>query len=878
MTPKYRKRIIRPGIFNLKNTELYLMILAAVFLLLSATALTLAPAVRAHSWAVSYRWAHWIGLVIWAGVFTLITWQARRKLPDRDPYLVPLTALLSGWGLMAIFRLSTHFGFRQTIWLAVASAVLIALFHIKDPLGILRRYKYLWLSLGLLLTALTFVFGVYPGGSGPTLWIGLGGLYLQPSEPLKLLIIIFLSAYLADRLPQQFSLKQTLAPLGVAFLAAMALLVGQRDLGTTSLIIILFAIILYFATDRLRVLVISGLLLLAGGGLGYLFFDVVRLRVDAWLNPWLDPSGRSYQVVQSLIAVASGGILGSGVGLGSPGLIPVALSDFIFSAISEESGLIGSLALLLVFCLLILRGFKAALNSSDLFKRYLAGGISAYLALQTILIVAGNIRLLPITGVTLPYLSYGGSSLLTTFLSAGILLLISSVEVEPRKAAQLPARPLTVTAGLLYASFAILALGCGWWSVIRSEALTSRTDNPRRTINDRFVLRGRILDRNDEVIAETVGDSSSYTRKVLYTPLSPVVGYTNPAYGQSGLEAALDEYLRGIRGYPALEQAFSNLLYNQPPEGLDIRVSLSLDLQRYADELLGDRTGAVVLLNPSSGEILALASHPTYDANQLDTTLEALQADERGPLLNRTTQALYPAGTSLNTFLVADVIENGLPELPSRAIAWLDGETYPCALYATPTEGWKSLVASGCPAVALSLSGSFTSISLPMFYEQMGFYSNPAVLLDSSFNELPDPAPDLTHLVLGMQGVDISPLQLALAAAAISADGVMPAPRLALSVNTPDSGWVILPVEGEARQVFTASQAEKTTELLKVAGQPYWQALGIAPLSVERTIIWYLGGTLPGWNGTPVVVVVLLEDNLPYRAELIGQTLILAAQ
>ena len=878
MTAMLRKRINKPVIFNTNNIELRLMLLAAAFLTLSSIALTLAPAVRAHSWSVSYRWTHWIGLAVWMLVFTLVTWQARRKLPERDPYLLPLTALLAGWGLLAIYRLSFHFGLRQTIWLAVASALLVGLFHLKDPLALLRRFKYLWLTCGLLLIGLTFLLGVYPGGSGPTLWIGLGGVYLQPSEPLKLLIIIFLSAYLADRLPLQFSLKQTLAPLGLAFATALALLIGQHDLGTTSLIIILFAIILYYATDRLRVLVLSGILLLAGGGLGYLYINIVRLRVDAWLNPWLDPSGRSYQVVQSLIAVASGGIFGSGIGLGSPGLIPVTQSDFIFAAVGEEGGLIGCLALLLVFCLLILRGFKAALGSGDLFKRYLAGGISAYLALQTILIVAGNIRLLPITGVTLPFLSYGGSSLLTTLLAVGILLRISADEGDARQAAQLTSRPLTVTAGLLFASFALLALGCGWWTVIRSEALTARTDNPRRTINDRFVLRGRILDRTDNVISQTGGESGAYTRQLLYTPLSPVIGYTNPAFGQAGLEAALDEYLRGIRGYPALEQAVSNLLYNQPPQGLDIRVSLSLALQQRADELLGDQTGAVVLLNPVSGEILALASHPTYDANQLETTLEALQADERGPLLNRTTQALYPAGTSLNVFLLADAIADELPDPPARATAWLDGTPFPCALYTSPHADWKSMIAAGCPAVALNLSGSFTSVSLPMFYQQLGFYSKPAVLLDASFNELPDPTPDLSHLALGMQGVDVSPLQLALAAATISAEGVMPAPRLALSVNSPTQGWVILPVEGESRQVFSASQAEKTAELLKVESQPFWQALGIAPLTPGRTILWYLGGTLPGWNGTPVVVVILLESNLPYRAELIGESLILAAQ
>jgi cell division protein FtsW (lipid II flippase) len=858
--------------------ELRLMLLAAGFLLLSGLVLTLAPAVRAHAWTISLRWNHWPGLAVWAAGFSLVAWSARRKLPGRDPYLLPITALLSGWGLLVIYRLSAHFGLRQTVWLALGSLLLAGLCLLKDPLGILRRYKYLWLTGGLLLTALTFLFGVYPGGSGPTLWIGLGGIYLQPSEPLKLLIIVFLAAYLAERLPQQFSLTQTLAPISLAFLAALALLIGQRDLGTASLIIILFAIILYFATDRLRVLVAGGLLLLAGGGLGYLFFDVVRLRVDAWLNPWLDPSGRSYQVVQSLIAVASGGIFGSGLGLGSPGLIPVAQSDFIFSAMAEEGGLLAGLALLLVFALLIQRGIRIAISSSDLFMRYLAGGISAYLALQSILIIAGNIRLLPITGVTLPFISYGGSSLLTALLATGILLRISAQEEDEAGVLKLPSRPFRITAALLLAGFAALALGAGWWSVIRNENLISRSDNFRRSINDRFVLRGSILDRNGKLLSQTVGESGEYTRRLLYPDLSPIIGYTYPAYGQAGLEAALDDYLRGVRGYPALQQALTNLLYNQPPEGLDVRVSLSLALQERADELLGEATGAVVMINPNNGEILALASHPTYDANLLESDIARLEADTRAPLLNRTTQALFPAGTSLSPFLLAARMAGELPEAPADTLTWLDGRSVSCASYTPVGAGWQSLVSNGCPSAALNLTSAYNGGSLAAFYESLGLYAHPNVPMDADFNQMPSATPDYIRLALGVEGVDISPLQLALAATTLSAGGVIPAPRLTLSVNTPESGWVILPVAGNAREVFSQVQADRTAELLKVKGQLYWQALGTAEISSRRTLTWCLGGTLPGWNGTPVVVVVLVEADAPGLARHIHRSLILAAQ
>jgi len=326
-----------------------------------------------------------------------------------------------------------------------------------------------------------------------------------------------------------------------------------------------------------------------------------------------------------------------------------------------------------------------------------------------------------------------------------------------------------------------------------------------------------------------------------------------------------------------LQQAVNVLMYNQPPAGLDVRVSLSLALQEKADELLGETTGAIVLMNPESGEILALASHPSYDANTLERDIERLKDDEGSPLLNRTTQALYPAGTSLSPFLLAARIDQGLPETSSNILTWLDGRVVSCAMYTPADAGWGALIANGCPSAALYLTSTYNGGSLAAFYEYLDLYAKPAVPLDADFNELPATSPEFIRLALGMEGVDISPLQLALAAASISAGGVMPAPRLALSVNTPESGWVILPVEGQPREVFTQEQAALTAELLKVKGQPYWQSLGTAKISAERTLTWCVGGTLPGWS-TPVVAVVLVEEDAAGKARYIHRALILSAQ
>ncbi|MDR3574059.1 MAG: FtsW/RodA/SpoVE family cell cycle protein [Anaerolineaceae bacterium] len=454
--------------FHKDQTQSRLMILAAIFLFFYCIVLTLSPAVRLHSWQVAYRWDHWLAFLAWLVGFGFIYRELNRWLPDHDPLLLPVTALLTGWGLLSIWRLDNTLGLRQTTWLLVSLAIFWIGLRLPRLLSSLRRYKYIWLTSGLALTALTFFFGTYPGGIGPHLWLGCCGLYFQPSEPLKLLLVVYLAAYLADRLPMSFNLMALLTPTILLIGAALAILLAQRDLGTGSLFILIYSIVIYLASGRKRILLISSLIILIAGAAGFLLFDVINLRVIAWLNPWADPSGRSYQIVQSLIAVASGGLFGSGPGLGSPGVVPVAQSDFIFASIAEETGFLGMLGMSVLLALAAERGLLIALRAPNLYQRYLAGGVTAYLAAQSILIIGGNLRLLPLTGVTLPFVSYGGSSLLTSFLSLLILYLISSHHDEEPAPLPNPTPYLLISAILLVGFLA----PCCWADGGRFYALT----------------------------------------------------------------------------------------------------------------------------------------------------------------------------------------------------------------------------------------------------------------------------------------------------------------------------------------------------------------------------------------------------------------------
>ena len=422
-----------------RRREGLLLAITAVFVFTNAVAFSLA-------WQGALRWPHRWGPLVWLG-FTIAGYALlTRRKPAHDPYLLPLIALLTGWGVVLVDRLAGgfagNFPARQALWVGLSTAVLIAVALLPPTLAPLRRYRYTLLIGGLLLLAITLLLGVNPSGGGARLWLPIPlpfvatTAYFQPSELLKLLLVIFLASYFAEREPLLrlgserglLAALPYLAPLLLMWGFCLVLLVWQSDLGAATIFFVLFVTLLYLATGDGRYVLAGLALLLLGGVLGYFLFDKVALRVDAWWNPWPDASGRAYQIVQSLYALAAGGLLGQGIGQGYPDYIPVVHSDFVFAAIAEEYGLVGSLGVVACFALLAQRGMRIALLAQRPFHTYLAAGITILLSLQALLIMGGVTRLLPLTGVTLPFVSYGGSSLLINCVMAGLLLYVSGEE------------------------------------------------------------------------------------------------------------------------------------------------------------------------------------------------------------------------------------------------------------------------------------------------------------------------------------------------------------------------------------------------------------------------------------------------------------------
>jgi cell division protein FtsW (lipid II flippase) len=836
------------------QVESRLLSLAGWFLFFYALAITLSPAARMHSWQVTYRWDHWIGYIVWLVTAGFTYHKLNKSLPDRDPFIFPLVMVLAGWGLLEVWRLSAAFGLRQTVWLVICLAFLYILSGRPAFLDLFRRYKYIWLAGGLALTALTFVIGTYPGGIGPHLWLGVFGLYLQPSEPLKLLLIVYLSAYMADLRMQKLSFLQWLMPALVILAASLLILLAQRDLGTATIFILIFTFIVYLATGRRRTLLISLLIIVAAGLLGYQLFDVIRVRVDAWINPWLDPSGRSYQIVQSIIAVASGGVFGRGPGLGSPGIIPVAQSDFIYSAIAEETGLIGTIGLLAIIALLFSKGLTIALHATDTYRRNLAAGISIYLAIQSIFIIGGNLRLLPLSGVTLPFVSYGGSSLLTGFIGVWMLLVISN-QSSRQAVNSLKVEPYLVSGALVIIGLIGASVVSGWWSVIRSVDLSDRVDNPRRSIAERYVQRGSLVDRSGKPISQSVGTSGSFQREYIIPGLAATTGYSHPIYGLSGLEQSYDEYLRGTQGNPSMLIWSSQMLYGQPPQGLDIRLSIDSEIQQLADRALAGKKGAIVLLNATTGEILAISSQPGFDPNTLDENWLNWTTRQDSPLINRATQGVYPVGTAISPFVLADQ-SSAIPLKTKPENVNLDG--FGCALSTVDGPTWGQALMAGCPGASYDLLDHMIVNRLEEIYDAAGLFSQPDILIPqasaNSYHSL-----DRKDSLLGNNSASATPLQMALAAASISANGTRPAPRIAMAVNTTSQGWVILPA-GQKVKEYSPEGVKMALDLMTDDASPYWHTSASVPTS-EGQIHWFIGGTTPEWQGTSLSLAVVCEGG-----------------
>lgn len=716
------------------------------------------------------RWLLWT-VAYGAGLLALnrlLSWRA----PAADQILLPVVGLLGGLSLILIARLAPSLLDRQGLWLILGQLVLLWAAGSGRLPAWLGRYPYLIALGGLVLLLATAFWGQAANPElpqGPRVQLALGPLHFQPAELIKLCLVIFLAAYLSRvggrmhhyvywigrlKLPAPAYLLPSLVMLALALVA----LFWMKDLGAMILLLLIFVGMLYAALERslFWALALAGLLaLLLVASLIYLGVQaewlslpaVVTQRVQVWLDPWseapaycaqtrsMEPVYRclGYQTLQSLYAVSAGGLTGTGLGLGSPRHVPAVYTDLIFAAVAEEMGAMGGLVLLLLYTTLLLRGLAIAGRQADHFRSLLAAGLVAALGAQLLVIIGGTLNLFPLTGITVPFLSYGGTAVLMNFLMVGLWLNLSCHQVAGAPIG-LSLRPnLRRLASPIVAGFSLLGLWLAYWQIWQAPRLNptffdlvpaqaasaplapvgpdgrlvalpgrengeaaagpaqpeaaarpltpAEAQRVRQAI--RQIARGAILDRDGAPLAVSRRqEDGSWVRSYPEPSLAPVIGMTTDLEGGvSGLEWAYNAALLGA-GRSDPTTLYHQLLGGEL-QGNDLQLTIDLDLQREAEALLGDHQGAVVVLEAHSGAVLAMVSHPSFDPN-LPLTEERraeLAAAGEAVMLNRATQGLYPPGSTFKTVTAAAMLEYGLADLDSSYsypdLVWA-GAPLPC--------------------------------------------------------------------------------------------------------------------------------------------------------------------------------------------------------
>ncbi len=391
-----------------------------------------------------------------AAIAIVVHMIVRKTAPYADPLLIPIALALNTIGLAMIYRIDlardTSLAERQLMWTAVGVAAACAvLIFLKDH-RVLRRYAYVAMIAGLALALTPLIPGLGATINGARIWIQVGPFSLQPAEFSKLLLAVFFAAYLVDNRDRlavggpkiagiHLPRMRDFGPLILVWIGALGVLISQRDLGTSLLFFGLFVAMLYLATERTSWIVIGGIMFTAGAAGAIMKFSHVQQRFDGWLHA-MDPEvynkvGGSGQLVLGLFGMANGGLFGTGWGEGRPFSVPFSFSDFIFPSLGEELGLTGIFAVLTLYMLFVHRGFRIALSTRDGFGKLLAGGIAFLIAWQCFVVIGGVTRLIPLTGLTTPFLAYGGSSLLANWIIVGLLLRISD---NARRPVPLPLR------------------------------------------------------------------------------------------------------------------------------------------------------------------------------------------------------------------------------------------------------------------------------------------------------------------------------------------------------------------------------------------------------------------------------------------------------
>ena len=666
-----------------RNLELVLLCVAAplVVLLFAMIALNQGQALDMNTLGVP------AGIFV---AFVIAHIATRRFAPGADPALLPIAFALSGIGIAFVTRLAPDLAVNQVMWLFLGVAFMVLVLAFVRNLDKVANYKYTLMIVGFLLLLSPLVPGLGQEIYGSRIWLSLGGFSFQPGEIAKIIIVLFLAGYLAQNreMLSVFTVRvgpfrlpdiRTLLPLILMWGVALLIVVFEKDLGSALVLFFMFLVMLYVATGKKFYLAI-GLGLIAVGGVGaFLAFDHVQVRVNTWLDPFADAQNTGYQLTQAIYSIADGDLFGVGLGNGLAEQIPVVESDFIFADIAEEIGLLGAAGVLLLFLCFAIRGFVTAARAKSDVSSFAAVGLTSVIVLQAFIIVGGVTRLIPLTGITLPFISQGGSSLLASFIIVGLLLRCgdegTGVGQEMTSAtSSLHANSVLgrvslgkrLSHSMLFCSalFALLVANLTMIMVVQADYYQGMPGNNHSLAKEARTERGTISTYDGVVLAQSVPTEDGTFERVYPAGdlASQVVGYSSARFGTSGIEQAYNDTLKGKENFASWTDVL-NSFAGIGGAGNDVALTLNSKIQQAAQDALSGETGACVVMDPDTGAILAMASSPTYDAADFETVIEQANADSSDTrLINRAIHALYSPGSTFKIVSLATALEDGVAD------------------------------------------------------------------------------------------------------------------------------------------------------------------------------------------------------------------------
>lgn len=898
-----------------RNTELFLLISAAfpVVLLYAMYVITTGTALTFQTLAVP------LGLF---AAFAAAHIAVRILAPGADPAILPVVFLLSGVGITFVTRVKPELAMNQLIILFGSIVLMVITLALVKNLDVVKKYKYSLGAIGILLLLLPIFIGTEIYGS--KLWITIGGFSIQPGEFAKVFIVLFLAGYLAENrellsisnhevLGFKIPRLKLLLPLFVVWGICMLIVAFERDLGSAVLFYTIFLLMLYVATGRISYVVIGFALLAVGGFGAYKVMSHVQTRFQIWLDPFADPSGDGYQLVQSLFSLADGGLVGTGIGKGMPTLIPIVESDFIFSAIGEEMGLLGGAAVLFLFMLFAVRGLTTAARAKSDLAAFCASGLTAAISFQAFLIVGGVTRLIPLTGVTLPFMSQGGSSLLSSFIIVALLLRagdeatgreaeLSGTGIMAAQDVPVPggvsaagtrvyggnasaagltgsaggshARPgsrlrrrlldtpesgvlgrvalakrLTVAVFAFTALFAILVGNLTYIQVFKAKDYQNMSINNHSIARAAYVKRGSIITSDGVTLAESIqNEDGTYSRSHPNGNLAAnVVGYYSTRYGTAGVESTMNETLTGSKDYSSWMNAVNSLAGISQP-GNSVKLTIDSRIQSAAEQALSGMSGAIVVLDPRTGAVLASATAPSYDNNDVEASISA--TEESGvSMYDRATQALYTPGSTFKVITLAAALDTGASSLQetysapsSMEIGNADVTNYENANFGTISLRRAFAVSSN--VVFGQVANQVGATSLVQYANAFGYGQSLGLDFSTAASIMPDPSL-MTEWELAWAGAgqpvgqghtagpQTTPMQNAVMAAAIANGGIAMNPYVVAQTLSPE-GTVIKSTQprslGQAVSSSTAQQVKEA--MLDVVEEGSGGAAAVAGVKV----------------------------------------------